>query len=135
MPDIEDVFLPLGPEVFVDPVEARWGDQHRCEDVLIGLHRSIIQDTLATIPDRAHDTTVRESVLGSAVCAALAALVRAALLTFGFWRSSCWSGRSGWTSDHVSGNNTDPRHGTIGTCPDGEQPPQDREGATSIRSP
>lgn len=23
MPDIEDVFLPLGPEVFVDPVQAR----------------------------------------------------------------------------------------------------------------
>ncbi|KAF9788107.1 hypothetical protein BJ322DRAFT_605700 [Thelephora terrestris] len=58
MPDIEDVFLPLGPEVFVDPVKAR----------------SIIQDTLTSIPDRAHNATVRESVLGSALCATLAAL-------------------------------------------------------------
>ena len=89
MPDIEDVFLPLGPEIFVDPVEARYGDQHRREDVLIGLHRSVIQDTLTTIPKRADDTTVRESVLGSAICGALAALVRATFFMFGFWRSSC----------------------------------------------
>lgn len=58
MPDIEDVFLPLGPGVFADPVKAR----------------SIIQDTLTSIPDRAHDTTARESALGSGLCAALAAL-------------------------------------------------------------
>ncbi|KAF9653645.1 sec24-like protein [Thelephora ganbajun] len=58
VPDIEDVYLPLGPEVFVDPIEAR----------------TIIQDTLTVIPNRVHDTTARESVLGSALCAALAAL-------------------------------------------------------------
>lgn len=50
--------------------------------MLIGHHRSVVQDTLTTIADRAHDTTVRESVLGSALCAALAALVRAIFVAF-----------------------------------------------------
>ena len=50
--------------------------------------RSVIQDTLTTMADRAHDTTIRESVLGSALCAALAALVRATLVLFRFCRSS-----------------------------------------------
>ena len=45
------------------------------ENLLTGLYRTTIQDTLTAIPDRAYDTTVRESVLGSAICVALAALV------------------------------------------------------------
>ena len=88
MPDIEDVFLPLGPEFFVDPVEARYGDENQCEKVLTGRHRTTIQDTLTTIVERAHDTTVRESVLGSALCGALAALVRTTRLRPNFCRSS-----------------------------------------------
>jgi len=83
------VFLPLGPKVFVDPVEARYDDKDECENSLTGRHRSIIQDTLTAIADRAHDTTMRESVLGSALCAALAALVRATLLPLRFSHSSC----------------------------------------------
>lgn len=64
-------------------------DEYRCDSVFIGLRRSVIQDTLTAIPDRAHDATARESVLGSALCAALAALVRAAFLVFDFCHSSC----------------------------------------------
>lgn len=55
--------------------------------MLIGRHRFIIQDTLMSIPDRAHDTTVRESVLGSALCATLAALVHDTFPLFALRRS------------------------------------------------
>jgi len=63
-------------------------DESKCRNTLTCLPRSTIQDTLIAIPDRAHTTTVRESVLGSALCAALAALVRASFLALGFCHSS-----------------------------------------------
>lgn len=55
--------------------------------MLIDRRRSVIQDTLTSIPDRAHDTTMRESVLGSALCATLAALVRDTSIFLGRCRS------------------------------------------------
>ena len=48
---------------------------HKNEFTLTDRRRSVIQATLSSIPDGAHHTTVRESVLGSALCATVAALV------------------------------------------------------------